>query len=142
MMKNSKVAAGLAASLALILAASPVAAQMFERAYSFTGRDRASLAVVMKQAESGMFDGNVSSGGGDLNYNVTNLVCGGSGSQASATANSACTILNNSAGNTVGSDQDSAGNQDAQAQTNQTVNGAGDDDLSAALDGLTGDSTQ
>lgn len=129
---------GIAASMAAILTASPVAAQMFERAYSFTGRDRASLAVVMKQAESGMFDG-TSSGSSGMSYNVTNLICGGDSGSANADGNSACMILNNSTGN-VGADQDSIGDQGANSTVDTTQNNGGEGSLSSALNGLNGGS--
>ena len=132
------ISIGIAASLAAVLTASPVAAQMFERAYSFTGRDRASLAVVMKQAESGMFDG-TGSGNSGMNYSVTNLICGGDSGSANADGNSACMILNNSTGN-VGADQDSIGDQSANSDVDTTQNNGGEGSLSSALNGLNGDS--
>jgi len=128
--------ASLAASMALILAASPVAAQMFERAYSFTPRDRASLAVIMKQAENGMFErrdpqqqviagaGTGSAGTSSLNYTVNNLICGGDSGSANADGNSACIILNESTG-TVGAAQDALGNQDATSSVETTENNGG-----------------
>lgn len=135
---------GLAVSTALLLSAlllapPPAAAQMYERPFGFAGRDRASLAVIMKQAESGMFDGNTSgsSASSGLNYNVTNLICGGDSGTASADANSACVILNNSTGN-VGADQDAIGDQGATSDVASTQNNQGDGSLSNALNGLNG----
>jgi hypothetical protein len=134
----STAAAGPACAMALILAASPVAAQMFERAYSFTARDRASLAVIMKQAESGMFEPQsnqaTTSGGGSLDYTVNNLICGGDSGSANAEGNSACIILNGSTGSTVGTGQDAIGNQDAASSVETTQNNGGTGSLSSALE--------
>ncbi|WP_119165132.1 hypothetical protein [Algihabitans albus] len=126
---------------ALILTIPPAAAQMYERPFGFAGRDRASLAVIMKQAESGMFDnsGRTSSGSSGLDYNVTNLICGGDSGTANADANSACVILNNSTGN-VGADQDAIGDQGASSDVDSTQNNQGDGSLSNALNDLNGGS--
>jgi len=95
----------------------PAAAQraLYEQ-YAFPQTNRASMAVVIKQAESGMFTS--SSGVADSSGSAAAPVflCGGSSggsstsSSSSATANSSCIILNNSNGN-ISIDQDSKGSQ-------------------------------
>lgn len=116
-----------AAAFGLALAGE-ASAQMFERPWSFKSRDRASLAVVMKQVEEGMFsrrseNSAAGNGGAVGGFNSsTLLLCGGSGGDASATANSSCIILNNATGDlTIG--QDAVGDQGASAasETNTTV---------------------
>ncbi|RCK43325.1 hypothetical protein TH25_21930 [Thalassospira profundimaris] len=106
-------------------------AQMFEKPWSAPAQNRASLAVVMKQAESGMLSG-TGTGASSGTNSLTQLVCGGGGGTANATANSACVILNNSNG-TVNTGQDSVGDQTANSntQTNTT-------NLSDALENLSG----
>ena len=77
------------------LLAGAAMAQMYEKPYGFAARDRAGLAVYMKNLdESRSNSGTVSSGAGDATY----LVCGGGGGggSASSTANSSCIIVNNS----------------------------------------------
>ncbi|OKH88623.1 hypothetical protein [Thalassospira sp. TSL5-1] len=107
-------------------------AQMFEKPWSAPVQNRASLAVVMKQAESGMLSGNGTGSASSGTNSLTQLVCGGGGGTASATANSSCVILNNSNG-TVNTGQDSVGDQTANSntQTNTT-------NLSDALENLSG----
>lgn len=101
------------------LLAGAAMAQMYEKPYGFAARDRAGLAVYMKNLEESRSNsGTVSSGVGDATY----LVCGGGGggSSASSTANSSCIIVNNSDAN-LGIGQDSDGNQDANADTETTT---------------------
>src|SRR3546814_4172507 len=60
-------AGGLAVAAALaafgVLMPTVASAQMYDQSWNFKPRDRAGLAVVMKQAESGMFDRSSSTGG-------------------------------------------------------------------------------
>src|SRR3546814_17371223 len=60
-------AGGLAVAAALatfgVLVPTMVSAQMYDQSWNFKPRDRAGLAVVMKQAESEMFDRSSTTGG-------------------------------------------------------------------------------
>ena len=131
---RSRQVAKLLALATIITASGSFAAQaqMFEKPWSAPDQNRASLAVVMKQAESGMFTGTGSTSSSGSS-SLTQLVCGGGGGTANATANSACVILNNSNGS-VNTGQDSTGDQtaDSNTQTNTT-------NLSDALENLSGD---
>lgn len=101
------------------LLAGDAMAQMYEKPYGFAARDRAGLAVYMKNLdESRSNSGTVSSGAGDATY----LVCGGGGGggSASSTANSSCIIVNNSDAD-LGLGQASDGNQDSTAETETTT---------------------
>ncbi|NIZ03869.1 hypothetical protein [Thalassospira lucentensis] len=118
------VAAGM-----LLTQVAPVSAQMFEKPWSAKSRDRSSLAVYMKQAESGLFDKSTGTGTG-TGGSLTQLVCGGGGGTSSATANSACIIMNNSNG-VVDTGQDSTGDQTANTTDNSTNSTSGS--LSDAL---------
>jgi hypothetical protein len=134
------MATALAAALALT--ALPAAAQMFERAYSFAPRDRASLAVIMKQAENGMFEPQrqptaTGATGTPLQYTVNNLICGGDSGSANAEGNSACIILNNAQA-AVAADQGAMGNQDAASSVDTTQNNNSSGSISSALDGTGG----
>ncbi|OSQ45000.1 hypothetical protein [Thalassospira sp. MCCC 1A01428] len=122
-------------AIAAILCASgslSATAQMFEKPWSAPDQNRASLAVVMKQAESGLLSGSGSATASSGTSSLTQLVCGGGGGTASSTANSACVILNNSNGS-VNAGQESTGDQtaDSNTQTNTT-------NLSDALENLSG----
>ncbi len=144
-MKTNRIVA-TAASLAVLLAATPVAAQMFERAFSFGARDRASLAVIMKQVESGMFkpqrqqsSSNSSilppsyNSSSSLEYTVNNLICSGDSGSANADANSACIILNGSTG-TIGARQNSIGAQNATSDVGTTEVTGTEENMSESLE--------
>jgi len=127
---------GLLATVALVgLLAQGAAAQMFEKPYNSPSRDRAGLAIVMKQVDSGMFGRSVSSTGTSAGGVSQVLLCGGPDGGSTATSNSSCIILGDGATGMINLGQDSAGNQDAQATQNQTTNNNAD--LSDALSGLT-----
>ncbi len=132
--KFRNIAAALAATAAIGAIAAPAGAQMFEGAYQNNNRDGLSSAVVMKQVDEGLFSqqqpvvSGGSSGGGDI------LLCGSDESQSSATANSSCIIIGDGATAIIDMGQDSLGDQDANAESNQEVNG----DLSDALESLSG----
>lgn len=103
--------AGIA--LATLVEAAPAGAQMSESPWQFRYRDRAGLAVVMKQTEDaasnsgGLYGGS----GAGVSADTTVLVCGGE-SASTATSNSSCIILNNATGDlSIG--QDSLGDQNA-----------------------------
>ncbi|MEM7122323.1 MAG: hypothetical protein AAF563_13650 [Pseudomonadota bacterium] len=131
--KFQNIVAALAVTTAMGVLAAPAGAQMFERAYSNSNRDGLSSAVVMKQVDEGLFSPQqpvVSSGGGGGDV----LLCGSDESQSSATANSSCIIIGDGATAIIDMGQDSLGDQDANAESNQDVNG----DLSDALEALSG----
>jgi len=121
---------GLVAFSAVVLLLPAVAsAQMYERAWDFTPRDRAGLAVVQKQVESGAFsssNGTISSGTSASGSNSTLLLCGGDGGDSSATANSSCIILNNATGDLV-IGQDAVGDQSANASSETTSSTVADE---------------
>lgn len=124
--RRVSAALGIATALAFlgVLAPSLASAQMYQQNWNFKSRDRAGLAVVMKQAESGMFNRSSSSSAATgSSGSSTLLVCGGGGggdTASSATANSSCIILNNATGDlSIG--QDSQGDQSANATTQSTV---------------------
>lgn len=101
------------------LLAGAAMAQMYEKPYGFAARDRAGLAVYMKNLdESRNNSGTVTSGAGAATY----LVCGGGGGggSASSTANSSCIIVNNSDAS-LGIGQASDGSQDSNAETETTT---------------------
>lgn len=106
-----------AATGASLLAGSALA-QMYEQPYGFAARDRAGLAVYMKNLqESRKNNNNSSASAGEATY----LVCGGGGgSSATSTANSSCIILNNSDAS-LGIGQASDGDQDSNANTESTT---------------------
>ena len=112
--------AGLAVVIAVgaSMTAGTAMAQMFEQPYGFQARDRAGLAVYMKNLQESRSDNGTVAAGGDATY----LVCGGSGGSATSTANSSCIILNNSDA-ALGIGQDSAGDQnsDSNVETNETT---------------------
>lgn len=99
-------------ALATLVEAAPAAAQMSESPWQFRYRDRAGLAVVMKQAEDASSNsGGLSGGSSAVSADTTVLVCGGE-SASTATSNSSCIILNNATGDlSIG--QDSLGDQNA-----------------------------
>ena len=133
--KFRNIAAAVAVTTAIGALAAPAGAQMFERAYSNNQRDGLSSAVVMKQVDEGLFQQQqplVSGGGGGGTGDV--LLCGSDDHQSSATANSSCIIIGDGATAIIDLGQDSLGDQDANAESNQEVNG----DLSDALESLAG----
>jgi hypothetical protein len=101
---------------------------MYEKPYAPQARDRAGLAVYMKNLDESRRSSVTASGGGDATY----LVCGGSGGQSTATANSSCVILNNSDAH-LGVGQGSDGNQNANASTNSTTTTTTADEVSNIL---------
>lgn len=109
------MAALVAAGTSLI--AGSAIAQMYERPYGFQARDRAGLAVYMKNLEESRnsSDDTTSSAG-----SATYLVCGGGGGGSTSTANSSCIILNNSDA-ALGIGQESDGNQDADSNVETTT---------------------
>lgn len=97
-----------------------VSAQMMD-SYRFQARDRASIAFGMREVENRQTPQQVTGagGGGGGAGSLTQLVCGsgeGGSTAAGSTANSSCLILNNVTGS-VGVGQDSAGDQNANANS-------------------------
>lgn len=126
----------LATAFIIALPLQSAFAQMFEKPWAATAQNRAQIAVIMKQAESGMLGGTTSTTtGASGTSSLTQLVCGGGGGQSEATANSACIILNNSNGD-INAGQDSTGDQTANGSTDTTNNNA---DLSDALANISGE---
>jgi hypothetical protein len=124
-----KASLTVVAAAGVCLLAGTAAAQMYEKPYAPAARDRAGLAVYMKNLDESRRSNSVtSSGAGDATY----LVCGGSGGQSTATANSSCIILNNSDAQ-LGIGQGSDGNQNANAATNTTTNTTTADEVSNIL---------
>lgn len=112
--------AGLTVAIAVgvSMTAGTAVAQMFEQPYSFQSRDRAGLAVYMKNLQESRSDNGTVAGGGDATY----LVCGGPGGGATSTANSSCIILNNSdAALGIGQDSDGDQNSDSNVETTETT---------------------
>lgn len=122
------------AALAVLAGTLPAAAQMSEDPWQFKRRDRAGLAVVMKQAEAGAFSSATASATAGVASETTVLMCGGGdGGTASATANSSCIILNNATGDlSIG--QDALGDQSAR----NTQTGSALDDVEDILASPTG----
>jgi hypothetical protein len=128
MIHRFKAVCSIAALGAFAMAAgtSPAAAQngLYDAPYAFPQTNRASMAVVIKQAESGMFSSTTNSGSGTSSDGAPVFLCGGSGggsstsSSSSATANSSCIILNNSTGS-ISVGQDSHGSQTSNSDVDQ-----------------------
>lgn len=132
--KFRNIAAAAVVTTAIGALAAPAGAPMFERAYSNNSRDGLSSAVVMKQVDEGLFQQQqpIVSGGSGGTGDV--LLCGSDDHQSAATANSSCIIIGDGATAIIDLGQDSLGDQDANAESNQDVNG----DLSDALESLAG----
>jgi hypothetical protein len=103
--------------------------------WNFQPEDRAGIAVIMKNVESGFS----ASGPGAI-------ICGGTsgasgqgatGSGASSTANSSCIIVNGSPGTQINNPQHSDGNQSSSssASSKTTNNNGGSDAVSSILNG-------
>src|SRR5262245_21985012 len=99
--------------------AGPASAQqaMGDSPWNFTAQNRAGIAALIQQQ-----NGEGSSGVASAN------ACGGSGGTSTATSNYTCIILNNSTAS-IGSDQDSAGDQTATNHKQHSVNGVEDGHL-------------
>ena len=108
------VALGGLLLLVLIDAASAQQA-MGNQPWNFTAQNRAGIAALIEQQA----DGEGNSGVASAN------ACGGGGT-TTATSNYTCIILNNSNA-TIGSDQDSLGDQTATSDTETSVSSPGDD---------------
>jgi hypothetical protein len=125
-LRTVSMAALIAAGSSLI--AGSAIAQMYEKPYGFQARDRAGLAVYMKNLDEARRNNTVTSTGGGA---ATYLVCGGGGG-ATSTANSSCIILNNSDA-ALGIGQDSQGDQDAGSNVETTSTTTTADEVSNIL---------
>jgi hypothetical protein len=110
---KASLAALVAAGVSLF--AGSAAAQMSEKPYSFQARDRAGLAVYMKNLEESRNNNSSDSTTAAATY----LVCGGGSGGSTSTANSSCIIINNSDA-ALGIGQDSAGSQDSNSNVETT----------------------
>lgn len=135
--KTGKRAALLVtATTGAVLLAGSAMAQMYEKPYGFAPRDRAGLAVYMKNLDESRKKSTTTS---DVVGSATYLVCGGGGgSSATSTANSSCIILNNSDA-ALGIGQDSIGDQGADANTESNTTTA--DEVANILNQTTTTST-
>jgi hypothetical protein len=97
---------------------------MGNQPWNFTAQNRAGIAALIQQQ-----NGDSNTGG------AAALACGGGGT-ATATANYTCIILNNSTGS-IGANQGSDGDQTATSDTESSVNGVPEEDLSEVLETLT-----
>lgn len=120
--------AALIAAGASMIAGSAIA-QMYEKPYGFQARDRAGLAVYMKNLEESR---NNSSDTTTSAGSATYLVCGGGGGGSTSTANSSCIILNNSDA-ALGIGQDSQGDQDSNSNVETTSTTTTADEVSNIL---------
>lgn len=134
----NKLLLGVAAGALSLMSAGSAFAEdplMGRSPWNFAPQDRAGIAVIMKNVESGFS----ASGPGTI-------VCGGTsgasgqgatGSGASSTANSSCIIVNGSPGTQINNPQHSDGNQTSTAKANSktTNNNGGSDAVSAILNG-------
>jgi hypothetical protein len=111
---KATLAALVAAGVSLV--AGPASAQMSQKPYSFQARDRAGLAVYMKNLD----ESHNSSSSSDAAA-ATYLVCGGGGAGSTSQANSSCIIINNSDA-ALGIGQDSQGSQDSNSSVDTTSN--------------------
>lgn len=138
----------MAAAVTVAFVSAPAWAQgLNNNAWTPQASNRAAVAALIRQVEQ---DDGASSNSGALGYagsSVTQLICGSNsgegtgGSSANAQANSSCIILNNSDG-ALNINQDSEGEQSADANStettniDETINGANNvDDVLATLAG-------
>jgi len=94
-------------------------AQMNESPWGFKNQNRASIASLIKQVEDA--DGNTATNTATTSGAVTQLICGGDSSNASAAGNTTCIILNNSDG-IITLDQENNGDQNSDSETTETTN--------------------
>lgn len=111
MFRQVSLLAAIAAGACLV--AGSALAQMYEKPYGFQTRDRAGLAVYMKNLQESRKNNDTTE---TLTGTGTYLVCGGGGGGSTSTANSSCIILNNSDA-ALGIGQDSAGDQTSTSNT-------------------------
>ncbi len=124
MYARSKSHGALAASAAAIviagsLWAAPAEAQMFREPFTFSQRNQAGMAVFMRQqSNSGSNSDAVVAG----SATSQTLVCAGAGdTTATAAGNIMCVVAGDGTNVIVNSNQDSQGNQTADANTTQTA---------------------
>lgn len=119
----------MALGFALLIGATSAYAGAGQNKEAWSGQryDRAAMAVIMRNVDSG-----TSASSASLNAGTT-LVCGGGGGTASATANSACIIVNNGSAD-ISTGQASDGGQTASSSTSTTTSDA--NSMSSALSSL------
>jgi hypothetical protein len=121
-------ASAIAVTLASCLWAAPASAQQFRDPFSFNSRNPASMAVFMRQR--GDRNDAVGSGGDTVQIGET-LVCAGTGTTSATSAgNIMCVLAGDGTNVIVDSDQNSNGDQTADADT--TTAG---DEIQDILDG-------
>lgn len=120
-------ATALGGMLFLLALSEPASAQQAigNSPWNFTPQNRAGIAALIQQQNGEGSSGGVASAN----------ACGGSGGTSTATSNYTCIILNNSTAS-IGSHQDSDGNQTATSDTDTSVNGVPQEDLSDILESL------
>ncbi len=124
---KASLAALVVAGMSLV--AGSAAAQMSQKPYSFQARDRAGLAVYMKNLDESHNSSSNSSSGTDA---ATYLVCGGGGAGSTSQANSSCIIINNSDA-ALGIGQDLQGSQDSNSSVDTTTTTTTADEVSNIL---------
>ena len=120
-------AAGLAAGALLLGFAASLHAEEFNlgnRPWDFSTRNHAGIAALIEQKANGTIGGGngIGKGGG----------CGPSAGHATAAGNVTCIIIGDGSTGIIEIDQDSAGNQDANAQTSTS----GNNSMSSTLETL------
>ena len=121
------IGAMVVAFVLLLAATSAYAAGQNKEPWSGQKYDRAGMAVIMHNVDSGSSASSNSIGAS------TTLVCGGGGGASSATANSTCIIVNNGAAD-ITAGQASDGGQSASSSTSTTS--SDQNSMSGALGGL------
>jgi len=118
---------------ALTVIGTSASAQMIDEPYRFPSTDRAGLAVIIDRAEDGEATSPDDEAAASRPDNYTILQCGGPSGEASATSESACIIMNDSAGS-IGVEQEGHGDQTASTDTEVSAETAGE--VSDALESL------
>jgi hypothetical protein len=106
--------------------------QIGNQPWGFKAQNRAGIAAMMVQKESGSLDGTSSNGSV-----AAATSCGGSAGNASATGNYTCIILGDGATGAITALQEALGNQSSTSDNQTTTNGVPEEELSDALEALT-----
>lgn len=93
-------------------------AQDFDTPWQFNRVDRAGIAVVMRQANGGLFDQAAPS---SSTSTITQYVCGDGTGTTSATGNSACVILGAGSNGNINTGQNNDGNPSASSSLNDMI---------------------
>jgi hypothetical protein len=102
--------------------------------WGFKQQNRAGIAAMMVQKESGTLDGSGSSGSAAL---AAGTSCGGSAGNASATGNYTCIILGDGTTASITALQEALGNQSSSSESQTSANGVAQEELSDVLESLT-----